>query len=53
MKGIKRFINEWNGILIVYAILMGAIIFQMWYISEIKAELKLFQTKDVNDTKLK
>jgi hypothetical protein len=52
MKGIKRFINEWNLILIVYAILMGTIMFQMWYINKIKAELKLF-TKDVNDTKHK
>ena len=53
MKRIKEFINEWNMILAVYAILMCTILFQMWYIGEIKAELKLFKSKDVNDTKHK
>ena len=46
MKGIKRFINEWNMILAVYAVLMGAIMFQMWYITKIKSELKLFTEKE-------
>jgi len=46
MKRIKEFINEWNTILLVYLILIGLIIFQMWYIRLIKSELKLFQTKE-------
>lgn len=52
MKRIKEFINEWNTILVVYLILMGMIIFQMWYIGEIKAELKLFK-ENVKNTKHK
>lgn len=52
MNRIKRFINEWNAILVVYAILMGLIIFQMWYIGQIKSELKLFK-ENVKDTKHK
>jgi hypothetical protein len=52
MKGIKRFINEWNLILAVYTVLMGAIGFQMWYITKIKSELKLFK-EDVENRKHK
>ena len=43
MKRIKEFINEWNTILLVYLFLMCTILFQMWYIGEIKSELKLFK----------
>jgi len=43
MKRIREFINEWNLILAVYGILMSTIMFQMWYIGEIKSELKLFK----------
>ena len=54
MKRIKEFINEWNTILLVYLILIGLIIFQMWYIRLIKSELKLFKEKaNVTNTKHK
>ncbi len=52
MKRIKEFINEWNTIILVYIFLMCTILFQMWYIGEIKAELKLFK-ENVKDTKHK
>jgi len=45
MGRIKRFITEWNLILVVYFILMGMIGAQMLYIYRIKSELKLFQNK--------
>jgi hypothetical protein len=52
MNRIKRFINEWNAILVVYLILMGIIIFQMWYIGEIKSELRNIKAKsNVDNTK--
>ncbi len=46
LKRIKRFITEWNLILVVYFILMGMIGAQMLYIYRIKSELKLFQDNE-------
>ena len=46
MERIKRFITEWNLILVVYLILMGMIGAQMLYIYRIKSELKLFQDNE-------
>lgn len=43
----KRF-NEWMMIWVVFAIMAGAILFQMLYISHIKSELKLFRENDKN-----
>jgi uncharacterized membrane protein YfcA len=49
MKWIER-----NILFIVFGFLAVCIIFQMWYISEIKSELKLFKDgQAVKNTKLK
>jgi hypothetical protein len=45
IEKIKRFITEWNLIMVVYLILMGMIGAQMLYIYQIKSELRLFQNK--------
>jgi hypothetical protein len=46
MKGIKRFINEWNMILVVIGFLMACVSFQLWYTLKLKAELKLFREQE-------
>ncbi len=43
----KKWINEWNVILVVYALLASAIMFQMYYIYQLKQELKIYK----NDNK--
>jgi hypothetical protein len=48
IEKIKRFITEWNLIMVVYLILMGMIGAQMLYIYRIKGELKIFQDKTTN-----
>jgi hypothetical protein len=45
MKWIER-----NSIWIVFGFMAVAILFQMWYIGEVKSQLKLFKA-DVKDTK--
>lgn len=45
MKRLKRFITEWNLIMLIYLILAGALAGQMVYIYHIKSELKLFENK--------
>ena len=42
----KKFLNEWNLIFLVFGILSIAIIVQMWYIYKIKSELKLFNERE-------
>jgi hypothetical protein len=42
----KKLINEWNLIFLVFGMLSIAIIVQMFYIYTIKSELKMFQTKE-------
>jgi hypothetical protein len=37
---------ERNSIWIAFGFMAGCIVFQMWYIMEIKSELKLFHTKE-------
>ena len=47
MKWIER-----NSIWIAFGFMAGCIIFQMWYINEIKSELKLFKDgQEVKNTK--
>jgi hypothetical protein len=46
MERIKRFINEWTMILVVYGCLVGLIGFQLWYTLKLKSELKLFQEQE-------
>lgn len=41
MKWIER-----NSIWITFGFMAGCIVFQMWYINEIKSELKLFNHKE-------
>jgi hypothetical protein len=46
MKGIKRFINEWNMMLVVIGFLMACVAFQLWYTLKLKAELRLFREQE-------
>ncbi len=39
----KKWFNEWNVIIVVYAILASAIMFQMYYIYQLKQELKIYK----------
>ena len=43
----KKWIKEWDVILVVYAILASLIMFQMYYIYQLKQELKIYK----NDNK--
>ncbi len=47
MKKMKKWINEWNVIIVVYALSASAIVFQMYYIYQLKQELKIYK----NDNK--
>ena len=42
----KKWIKEWNLILAVYVILASAIVFQMYYIYQLKQEIKLFNNEN-------
>ncbi len=39
----KKWIKEWNVIIVVYALLASAIVFQMYYIYQLKQELKIYK----------
>ena len=43
----KKWIKEWDVILVVYVILASLIMFQMYYIYQLKQELKIYK----NDNK--
>ena len=39
----KKWIKEWNVIIAVYVLLTSAIVFQMYYIDQLKQELKIYK----------
>ena len=41
----KKWFKEWDAILAVYVILASAIVFQMYYIYQLKQELKTFKNE--------
>ena len=39
----KKWIKEWDAIIVVYAILASVIVFQMYYTYQLKQELKIYK----------
>ena len=41
----KKWIKEWDAIIVVYVLLSLALMFQMYYIYQLKQELKTFKNE--------
>jgi hypothetical protein len=42
----KKWFKEWDAIIVVYGLLSLAIIFQMYYIVQLKAEIKTIKNEN-------